>query len=189
VHYFVAGGRRISFAAIDETSSWTRESWTDRGRIGDAVAAFAEWHSQVRAIISAADEAFIWALFDRAPLARWSVGRVTLLGDSCHAMLPFMAQGAAQAIEDSAALAACLVDIGDRSVADTLRRYEASRLPRTTRLQEMSYANKTRFHLADGPLQQQRDARMASRGDGSLGTFDWLFGHDAAILENVSGRL
>ena len=66
------------------------------------------------------------------------VGRVTLSGDSCHAMLPFMAQGAAQAIEDGAALAACIADMGDRAVADTLLRYESLRLPRTTRLQEMS---------------------------------------------------
>jgi salicylate hydroxylase len=182
IHYFVAGGRLVYFSALDERSSWTGESWTDRGRIGEVMEAFAQWHSQVRGIISAADETFVWALFDRAPLARWSVGRVTLLGDACHAMLPFMAQGAAQAIEDGAALAACLADAGDRSVADTLRRYEAARLPRTTRLQEMSYANKTRYHLPDGELQQERDAKMAGRGRSALDGLRWLFGHDAAIL-------
>jgi salicylate hydroxylase len=75
-------------------------------------------------------------------------------------MLPFMAQGAAQAIEDGAALAACIADMGDRAVADTLLRYERLRLPRTTRLQEMSYANKTRFHLPDGELQRSNSNAM-----------------------------
>jgi salicylate hydroxylase len=93
VHYFVAGGRLVNFVAIMERESWTRESWTDRGEVADALAAFDGWHPQVRAIIGAVDETFIWALFVRAPLERWSVGRVTLLGVACHAMLPFMAQG------------------------------------------------------------------------------------------------
>jgi salicylate hydroxylase len=182
VHYFVAGGRLVYFSALDDTSSWTGESWTDRGRIGDVLAAFTQWHRQVRDIISATGEAFIWALFDRAPLARWSVGRVTLLGDSCHAMLPFMAQGAAQAIEDAAALAACLADMRDRSLAETLHRYETLRLPRTARLQEMSYANKTRFHLPDGHLQQERDEKLAGRSAEALESLKWLFGHDSALL-------
>ena len=108
VHYFVAGGRLVNFVGVMERESWTRESWTDRGEVADALAAYAGWHPRVRAIIGAVDETFIWALFDRDPLPRWTVGRVTLLGDACHAMLPFMAQGAAQSIEDGAALAACL---------------------------------------------------------------------------------
>src|SRR5512145_2411437 len=112
VHYFVAGRRLVNFVAVNERETWTRESWTDRGQVADALAAFDGWHPQVRAIIGAVDETFIWALFDRLPLERWSVGRVTLLGDACHAMLPFMAQGAAQAIEDGATLAACLVEGG-----------------------------------------------------------------------------
>jgi salicylate hydroxylase len=183
VHYFVTGGRLVNFVAVEERSSWTRESWTDRGEIADAEAAFADWHGQVRAILSAVDEIFIWALFDRTPLARWSVGQVTLLGDACHAMLPFMGQGAGQSIEDGATLAACLADRGERSVAEALRRYEALRLPRTSRLQEMSYANKTRFHLSDGARQQERDAEMASQGDGLIGAFKWLYGHDADVLK------
>jgi len=140
--------------AIKERETWTRESWTDRGEVADALAAFKGWHPQVGAIIGAVDETFIWALFDRAPLERWSVGRVTLLGDACHAMLPFMAQGAAQSIEDGATLATCLRQGGAADVASALRRYEALRRPRATRLQEMPRANKTRFHLPDGLAQQ-----------------------------------
>ena len=104
IHYFVRDRRLLNFVAIVEQDTWTRESWTDRGHLADAQAACAGWHPQVRAILSAADDCFLTALFDRPPLERWSVGRVTLLGDACHPMLPFMAQGAAQAIEDGATL-------------------------------------------------------------------------------------
>jgi salicylate hydroxylase len=102
------------------------------------------------------------ALFDRKPMSRWSVGRVTLLGDACHAMLPFMAQGAAQAIEDGAALAACLSNIDTRHVPQALNRYERLRPPRATRVQGLSEGNKQRFHLPDGPAQLERDAEMAA---------------------------
>ena len=104
VHYFVRDRRLVNFVAVVEQDSWTRESWTDRGHAADALAAFAGWHPQVQKILQSVDETFIWALFDRAPLPQWSSGRVALLGDACHPMLPFMAQGAAQALEDGAAL-------------------------------------------------------------------------------------
>jgi salicylate hydroxylase len=84
-------------------------------------------------------------------MTRWSLGRVTLLGDACHAMLPFMAQGAAQAIENGATLAACLSKVASRDLPEAFCRYEALRLPRASRLQAMSEANKTRFHLPTAP--------------------------------------
>jgi len=183
VHYFVAGGRLVNFVAVKEQEAWTRESWTDRGEVADALAAFEGWHPQVRAIIRAVDETFIWGLFDRAPLERWSVGRITLLGDACHAMLPFMAQGAAQSIEDGATLAACLGGHGAADVPAALQHYEALRRPRATRLQELSRANKTRFHLPDGPAQQARDAQMATSGDRSIAAIGWLYAHDASVVE------
>ena len=183
IHYYVAGGRFVNFVAVIEQDSWTRESWTERGRVGDALAAFEGWHPQVRAIISAVEETFIWGLFDRAPLPHWSVGRVTLLGDACHPMLPFMAQGAAQAIEDGATLAACLQRHGQDTPA-ALRLYETQRLPRASRLQAMSADNKTRFHLPDGPDQEARDAEMAGGAtDWSLAAIAWLYGHDAGVVD------
>ena len=186
VHYFVAGGRLVNFVAIMERESWTRESWTDRGEVADALAAFKGWHPLVTSIIGAVDETFIWALLDRAPLDRWSVGRVTLLGDACHAMLPFMAQGAAQSIEDGATLAACLLEDGAADVASALRRYEALRRPRAARLQEMSRANKTRFHLPDGLEQQARDVELTTRGDRTIEALGWLYGHDASAIDGDS---
>ena len=114
VHYFVSRGRLLNFVGWTEHDTWNREDWTDRATIDRALAAFDGWHPQVRHIIAAADTCFIWALFDRDPLPRWSIARTTLLGDACHPMYPFMGQGAAQAIEDGAALAACLAsDTGD----------------------------------------------------------------------------
>jgi salicylate hydroxylase len=185
VHYFVQNGRLVNFVAALEQETWTRESWSDRGEVSDALAAHEGWHPQVRGILGAVDETFIWALFDRKPMARWSLGRVTLLGDACHAMLPFMAQGAAQAIEDGATLATCLSQIAAPNVPEALRRYEALRLPRATRVQSLAAINKTRFHLPDGAAQQARDAEMA-RGttDWSLKAVAWLYGHDAGRAES-----
>jgi salicylate hydroxylase len=186
VHYFVQSRRLVNFVAIMEKEAWTRESWTDRGEVADALAAFEGWHPQVRSILGAVDETFIWALFDRKPMARWAVGRVTLLGDACHAMLPFLAQGAAQAIEDGATLAACLSKIGARGVPEALHRYEKLRLPRASRVQGLSEANKKRFHLPDGPDQRKRDAEMAGgTTDWSLRAVAWLYGHDAEVLEDA----
>jgi salicylate hydroxylase len=184
VHYFVQSGRLVNFACLIEQASWRGESWTDHGEVADALAAYEGWHPQVRAIIGAVDETFIWALFDRPPLPRWSLGRVTLLGDACHPMLPFMAQGAAQAIEDGAALAAILAKRGEEDASDALRAYETVRLPRTSRIQAMATENKTRFHLPDGPAQQERDAQMATDStDWSVQAIAWIYGHDAAAIE------
>ena len=182
VHYFISGRRLVNFVAVVEHDEWTRESWTDRGEIADALVAFAGWHPQVREIIGAVDETFIWALFDRPPLPRWSTGRVTLLGDACHAMLPFMAQGAAQSIEDGATLGACLRQARPATVPAALSRYEQARLPRTARLQAMSADNKTRFHLPDGPAQRDRDTRMAAGSESwSFNAVNWLYNHDASL--------
>lgn len=185
VHYFVSGAKLVNIVAIVEADTWTGESWTDRGDVGDLARFYAGWHPQVTTLIGAMEETFKWALFDRPPLPRWSVGRVTLLGDACHAMLPMMAQGAAQAIEDGATLAWCLAGVGHDSIAAALEAYERLRLPRASRLQAMSRANKANFHLVDGPEQQARDARMSEGAtDWAAGSVDWLYDHDAARPEH-----
>lgn len=177
--YYVSGKRLVNFVANVEKASWTGESWTDRGDVNDLRIRFANWDPYLRAIIDSIEETFIWGLFDRAPLKQWSVGRVTLLGDSCHPMLPYMAQGAAQALEDGATLTACLKKYSD--VVQALQRYEALRLQRATHIQGMSTANKTRFHLPDGPAQLERDAKMAEGGtDFSIKAIAWIYGYDSA---------
>jgi salicylate hydroxylase len=191
VHYFVSRGRLLNFVGWTEHDAWNREDWTDRATIERALAAFAGWHKQIRRIIAAADTCFIWALFDRDPLPRWSVGRVTLLGDACHPMYPFMGQGAAQAIEDGATLAACLRAAvgpdGDGEPAAALKRYEELRLPRVSRVQAGSRANKLRFHMPDGPDQVARDTAWSRAGDRSPDALRWLYAHDSAALEPASG--
>ena len=184
VHYFVRNEQLLNFVAIFEQESWTGESWTDEGDVAAALAEFEGWHPHVCTILSAVEESFIWALFDRPPLERWSVGRVTLLGDACHPMLPFVAQGAAQAIEDGATLAACLAGMSRTDIPTAVRRYEQLRLPRASRVQAMSETNKTRFHLPDGPAQQERDAQMATGStDWSNASIGWIYGHDAAKFD------
>jgi salicylate hydroxylase len=178
VHYYVGAGRQLNVVCVVEERTWTRESWTDRGDVAELRAAFAGWHPVVAGIVDALDAPLKWALLDRAPLPAWSRGAVTLLGDAAHPMLPFGAQGAAQAIEDAAVLAGCLPG-GDRHrVPAALAAYECRRRDRTARVQEMSLRNGQRFHLPDGLSQQARDAAMS----GSFGLspeIDWLYGHDA----------
>jgi salicylate hydroxylase len=183
VHYFVSAGRLVNFVTITEQDSWLGESWVDRGEVADVLAAFQGWHDQVLSIIGAADETYKWALFDRSPLQSWSAGRVTLLGDACHPMLPFMGQGAAQAIEDGATLTTCLLKFLN-DIPAALHLYEQLRLPRASRLQGLSATNKIRFHMPDGPAQKQRDGEMA-RGatDWSREAIAWLFQHDAELIE------
>lgn len=179
VNYPVSAGRFVNFVCLVDRDGWTKESWTERGDIKDVLTAYDGWHPQVTSLIGAVSEIFVWGLFDREPLPRWSSGRVTLLGDACHPMLPFLAQGAAQAIEDGCVLAACLKRGGDMAAA--LMRYESLRRPRTSKIQLIARGNKTRNHLPDGPEQRARDARMlAGDAEWSIGATDWIYDYDAA---------
>jgi len=181
VHYWVAGGRMMNVVCVVEHGDWTQESWTDKGEVADVLARYEGWHPTVRGLIGAFPETFIWALHDRAELPHWSAGCVTLLGDACHPMLPMMAQGAAQSIEDGAALASLLKATPD-DIPGALTRYEAVRKPRATRLQQASAANRTRFHLHDGEAQRARDEALATSGDRSIANIGWLYAHDAAAI-------
>ncbi len=185
VHYWVSAKRLMNVVCIVEHGTWTSESWTDRGDVADVLARYEGWHPTVRGLIEAFPETFVWALHDRAPLPEWTRSRIALLGDACHPMLPMMAQGAAQAIEDGGALTSILSARPDDLPA-ALRRYEALRKPRATRLQEASAANRVRFHLPDGPKQQERDAAMANSGDRSLDAMAWLYEHDAADMPTTA---
>ena len=136
-------------------------------------------------IIDAVDETFIWAVIDRQPIARWTYGRITMLGDACHPMLPFLGQGGAQAIEDAAAITACLLRRGD-DVEAALKLYETVRLPRASQVQDISWGNKTRFHMPDGPDQEARDAAMADgMTDWSYRPITWLYSHDAGVIPDT----
>jgi salicylate hydroxylase len=189
VSYPVRSGQLINFVCLIDRDGWTKESWTEPGDPAELRSFYETWHPHVRALVETVTEIFVWGLFDRAPLERWSFNRVTLLGDACHPMLPFLAQGAAQAIEDGATLAAVLARSRGDDVAAVLRRYEALRLPRTARIQGVARGNKTRNHLPDGPEQEARDAAMAAgTADWSIGASAWIYDHDA-IAAAASGDL
>jgi salicylate hydroxylase len=187
VHYFVgAGARLLNFVAIVPAGDWRVESWSATGEVADALAEFEGWHPTVRAIIAAADRTHRWALYDREPLETWSVGRVTLLGDAAHAMLPFMAQGACQAVEDATVLARSLATAKPEAVPEAARRYETIRKPRVWEVQRASYRNATTYHLSDGERQRERDAAWAaSAARGPYAERGWLFAYDAEAPEQV----
>lgn len=174
VHYPISAGRLVNVVAIVPAGDWRDESWTADGNVADLAAEFAGWDERVLQLIASATSTKRWAMFDRDPLERWTHGRVTLLGDSAHAMLPFFAQGAAQAIEDAVVLADCLRNATRENAEAALKRYEAIRLPRTSQVQVMSRGREIRNHLPDGPEQQARDAQLAS-GD-PLRDSAWLYG-------------
>ena len=183
VHYFVSRGRLLNFVGWTEHDEWNREDWTDRATVARALAAFAGWHEQVRTIIAAAETCFIWALFDRDPAAAL-VGRPDdLTGRRLSPDVPVHGPGRGNGDRGRRALAACLRAISDP--AEALRHYERLRLPRVTRLQEMSRANKTRFHLRDGPAQQARDAEWAKAGDRSPDALRWLYEFDPAAVAAI----
>jgi salicylate hydroxylase len=177
VHYPVRAGELINLVAIVPAGDYTTESWTATATVEELLAEFAGWDPRLTSLIQAAATPGRWALLDRQPLRQWSHGPITLLGDAAHPMLPFFAQGAAQAIEDAATLARCLAeDPTDPSAA--LRRYEADRIPRTTRIQEVSHARAYLNHLPDGPEQRARDEAFATVDP--LEANAWIYAHDPA---------
>ncbi len=130
LHYPVRRGELMNFIAFVERTDWRVESWTVAGTIAELANDFRGWHSDVHEIIRNIDIPYKWALWVRPPMERWSVGRVTLLGDACHPTLPFLGQGAVMAIEDAYVLAGCLQKYaGDHATA--LAKYENARRDRT----------------------------------------------------------
>ena len=128
-----------------EPVEWmTRESWSARGDVKELCAAFDGFHTNVRAVLEACPDCHKWAILERDPLPSWGTGPVTLLGDACHPMTPYMAQGAATAIEDAAVLARCLEMMqaaGGGDIAAAFKLYEENRKARTARIQAISSAN------------------------------------------------
>ncbi len=176
VHYPISGGQLVNVVAFVPAGDWRTESWTADGDVADLRAEFASWDAQLGQLIGSATRTKRWAIFDREPLDRWTVGRISLLGDAAHAMLPFFAQGAAQAVEDAAVLAGCLAAASPASAAAALQRYEQIRRPRASQVQQMSRGREVQNHLDDGPAQQARDAALA--GSEPLRQSAWLYGHD-----------
>ena len=146
--------------SVAEPLEWlTPESWSAKGDVHQLREAYRDFHPEVRAVLDACPDCHKWAILEREPLPRWSDGRVVLLGDACHPMTPYMAQGAATSIEDAAVLARCLDAVDGEDIEHAFRTYEAHRKPRTSRIQAISSAN-TWMRTTEGNP-------------------DWLYGYDA----------
>jgi salicylate hydroxylase len=177
VAYWIAGGRLLAVNAAVQEAEWARESWRDEAPKNEVLPYFEGWHGLLLDRLRRTDSFLRGAVFVRRPLEHWSYGRVTLLGDAAHAMEPFQAQGAAQAIEDAFALADCLVGIESDGVVEALEKYENVRMSRAAKLQASSSSAAARFYLADGEDQRARDAEYRTL----LGRLPW--GHRQSIWE------
>jgi 6-hydroxynicotinate 3-monooxygenase len=136
VHYFTTASKdEIYFIAVVPEPDFLVESWSAKGDKEALLAAFAGCHPQLRAILAAAPELRKWALVERDPMPSWGQNRVVLLGDACHPMLPYMAQGAASAIEDAVVLARCVELVSREGIPNALAVYAANRKERTARMQ------------------------------------------------------
>jgi salicylate hydroxylase len=176
VQYPLRRGELTNFVGIVEGEGWQVESWTQKGTVADCLKDFAGWHEDIQTMIKAIEVHYKWAFMVREPLQKWSLGRVTLLGDAAHPTLPFLAQGAAMALEDGYVLARAL-DAHRDNVDAALAGYEKARVERCSAIVRGSNENASRFHNpkladADGAAQyieeQWAPEKVRQR-------YEWLF--------------
>ena len=183
VSYFIGRNRsHLNLVCISPEDSWETESWTEQGTMEDLYSRFEGWSPDFLSLLGRIEEPiFRWALYDREPLEQWGIGTTTLLGDACHPMLPFMAQGSCQAIEDAIVLARCLSDANTSDAASALRRYEDARQGRTAQVQTSSVMNRDLFHMVDGKEQKDRDLIFSISPPG-MSILDWVYEYDALTV-------
>lgn len=176
VSYWVRPKKLYSFLASVPATEVHRESWADSGDVNDLLHSFHGAEPRVQRMLEAIDSAFITGMYYRDPLARWTEGRITLMGDSAHAMVPYLAQGACQAIEDAWVLARCLARHGADDINGGLLEYEERRRPRTTRVQAAARSMVKLVHEADQDRINARNGRWKgmARID-PLGQTTWSF--------------
>lgn len=174
------GEEFVSFSAQVDSDVWQTESWSERGELADALKDFEGWHQDILDLFIQSENLFRWGLFVRDELAAWSKGRVTLAGDACHSMTPYLGMGVNVTMEDAFVLARCLAQ-WPQDVEQALRRYDAARLERANRTKASSLAMLHVFHhpaLARSetawPYIEQQWSPQAMRE-----RYDWLLAYDA----------
>jgi 6-hydroxynicotinate 3-monooxygenase len=159
VVYYVNNRKdEVYFVTSVPEPDWAIESWSAQGDLTVLRKAYAGFHEQVQRILAACPQVHKWAIVERQPLPRWTEGRITLLGDACHPMVPYMAQGAAMAMEDAVVLARCLEGRDADGLHEGLVQYEQARKERTSKVQLTSHLNRW----------------MGSNTNG-----DWVYSYDA----------
>lgn len=180
VTYPLRGGELFNFVGVVERSGWETESWTARGTREECAADFDGWHPDVHVLIDNIDVHYRWALMSRPPMQRWSDGRVVLVGDACHPMLPFMAQGAVMAVEDAVTLARCL-EAHQGAHQTAFAAYEDQRVERANRCVIAAERNREIFHnerlmnaedASRYVTSQWNEAKVRDR-------YHWLFAYNA----------
>ncbi|CAG8182236.1 unnamed protein product [Penicillium nalgiovense] len=188
--YTIGAGKSFNMVLSHPDDS-DPSTWDQKNTLSDMRREFHGWDSRLENIIGLIEKTIKWPLISGAPLPRWVNGKVLILGDAAHAMLPYMSQGAAMAVEDGAALARSLSKIEDvADIPNALHIFEQVRIKRAGMMQEASLLNGKLWHFADGPLQEARDAAMKPETMGlpfshspnqwsDPATQIWCYGYDA----------
>jgi salicylate hydroxylase len=178
------GEQFVSFSAQVDSESWQTESWSERGELTEALKDFEGWHQDILDLFINSENLFRWGLFVRDPLDTWVKSRVTLLGDACHSMTPYLGMGVNVTMEDAYVLARCLEQTPN-NVEGALKRYEAARIERTNRTKARSLEMLSIFHspaLAHSetarPYIEKQWSSQAVRE-----RYDWLLAYDATTVE------
>jgi salicylate hydroxylase len=182
----------VNYVASFESAEWMEESWRVEGDRDELLRTHSGWDPVLRTLFERTERCYKWGLYDREPLPRWTDGRITLLGDAAHPMLPYLAQGACMAIEDGFALAEFLADSQD-DIPAALQRYETARKPRATRVQLASRARARVNHIRSPFGRFVRNAKLRWRKwrrPGST-TLDagWIYGYDVTSATKLGGEL
>jgi len=179
VCYYVRGGALLNFVGLVETDDVSEESLSVKMPWEQLKADYEGWHPVIQTVIDMADKdgCYRWSLFNRPPIRNWSTGRATLLGDSAHATLPYLAQGAAMAIEDGAVLTRALGMAS--TLPEALQLYQRNRVDRTARIVNQSSANRRLFHLQS---KEEIRSEFSRRNEGADRN-TWLYSYNPLTVE------
>jgi salicylate hydroxylase len=173
----------MTFSGQVDRTDWLLESWSEKGSVEECLKDFVGWHSDIIELVKNVDTLNKWGLFVRPALETWSEGRVTLLGDACHSMLPYLGQGVNMALEDAAVLARCF-DEQPNDVAKAFRTYQSLRLDRTSKVVKSAAGMLPIFHnKALNAVETAGDyIKTQWAPDATKARYDWIYQYDATAV-------